>query len=121
MENFKNQIGVNWAKDINDVRIDSSASIKLDALPFQEYGDLKGTLVYVSDDTYDESLSGEKGSYYRARVSVIKGEFKKLPDDFRLTSGMTASADLLIGKRRLMTYLTRPITKGFRRAFSEPD
>ena len=108
-------------KDINDVRINSSASIKLDALPFQEYGDIQGKLVYVSDDTYDESLSGEKGSYYRARVSVLDGEFNKLPGDFRLTSGMTASADLLIGKRRLMTYLTRPITKGFRKAFSEPD
>lgn len=108
-------------KDINDVRINSAASIKLDALPFQEYGDIKGTLVYVSDDTYDESLSGEKGSYYRARVKVISGEFTKLPKDFKLTSGMTASADLLIGKRKLMTYLTRPITKGFRKAFSEPD
>jgi len=108
-------------KDINDVRIDLSASIKLDALPFQEYGDIKGKLVYVSDDAYDESLSGEKGSYYRARVSVLDDEFNKLPVDFRLTSGMTASADLLIGKRKLMTYLTRPITKGFRKAFSEPD
>tara|TARA_Y100001934_G_scaffold160441_1_gene191486 strand:- start:29122 stop:30846 length:1725 start_codon:yes stop_codon:yes gene_type:complete len=108
-------------KDINDVRIHSVASIKLDALPFQEYGDIEGTLVYVSEDTYDESLSGDKGSFYRARVKVKDGEFKKLPNDFRLTSGMTASADLLIGKRKLMTYLTRPITKGFRKAFSEPD
>ena len=48
-------------------------------------------------------------------------EVTKLPKDFKLTSGMTASADLLIGKRKLMTYLTRPITKGFRKAFSEPD
>ncbi len=108
-------------KDINDVRINSVASIKLDALPFQEYGDIEGTLVYVSEDTYDESLSGDKGSFYRARVKVKDSEFDKLPDDFRLTSGMTASADLLIGKRKLMTYLTRPITKGFRKAFSEPD
>ena len=108
-------------KDINDVRINSIASIKLDALPFQEYGDIEGTLVYVSEDTYDESLSGDKGAFYRARVKVKDQEFEKLPNDFRLTSGMTASADLLIGKRKLMTYLTRPITKGFRKAFSEPD
>ena len=108
-------------KDINDVRINAVASIKLDALPFQEYGDIKGTLVYVSEDTYDESLSGDKGAFYRARLKVVDSEFKKLPNDFRLTSGMTASADLLIGKRKLMTYLTRPITKGFRKAFSEPD
>ena len=67
------------------------------------------------------SDSCEKGSYYRARVNVLDGEFIKMPEDFRLTSGMTASADLLIGKRKLMTYLTRPITKDFRKAFSEPD
>jgi hypothetical protein len=34
---------------------------------------------------------------------------------------MTATADLIIGKRKLITYITRPITKGFDNAFSEPD
>ena len=108
-------------KDINDVRIDADASIKLDALPFQEYGDIKGKLTYVSDDTYEESLSGEKGAFFRARVSVKGGDLTKLPSDFKLTPGMTATADLLIGKRNLLSYLTRPITKGFSKAFSEPD
>ena len=108
-------------KDINDVRIDADASIKLDALPFQEYGDIKGKLTYVSDDTYEESLSGDKGAFFRARVSVKGGELRKLPSDFKLTPGMTATADLLIGKRNLLSYLTRPITKGFSKAFSEPD
>ena len=108
-------------KDINDVRIDADASIKLDALPFQEYGDIKGNLTYVSDDTYEESLSGDKGAFFRARVSVKGGALTKLPSDFKLTPGMTATADLLIGKRNLLSYLTRPITKGFSKAFSEPD
>ena len=108
-------------KDINDVRIDADASIKLDALPFQEYVDIKGKLTYVSDDTYEESLSGDKGGFFRARVSVKGGDLTKLPSDFKLTPGMTATADLLIGKRNLLSYLTRPITKGFSKAFSEPD
>jgi hemolysin D len=108
-------------KDINDVRINATVSIKLDALPFQEYGDMKGRLTYVSDDTYDESLSGVIGSFFRARVEVLQNEIKNLPADFKLTSGMTATADLIIGKRKLITYITRPITKGFDNAFSEPD
>jgi hemolysin D len=108
-------------KDINDVRINATVSIKLDALPFQEYGDMKGRLSYVSDDTYDESLSGVTGSFFRARVEILQKEIKNLPDDFKLTSGMTATADLIIGKRKLITYITRPITKGFDNAFSEPD
>ena len=57
-------------KDINDVRINSIASIKLDALPFQEYGDIEGTLVYVSEDTYDESLSGDKGAFYLSLIHI---------------------------------------------------
>ena len=51
-------------KDISDVKLDIPVSVKLDALPFQQYGDLKGNLIYISDDTYDQSLSGDKGSYY---------------------------------------------------------
>jgi hemolysin D len=108
-------------KDINDVRVNATVSIKLDALPFQEYGDMKGRLTYVSDDTYDGSLSGVIGSFFRARVEVLQNEIKNLPADFKLTSGMTATADLIIGKRKLITYITRPITKGFDNAFSEPD
>ena len=55
------------------------------------------------------------------RVEIGVNEISKLPKDFRLTSGMTASADLLIGKRTIMSYLSRPFTKGFSKAFSEPD
>ena len=50
------------------------------------------------------------------RANVLDGEFIKLPADFRLTSGMTASADLLIGKRKLMTY-SQGQSKGFRKHF----
>jgi len=108
-------------KDISDVQIGASVSVKLDALPFQEYGDLKGSLVFLSEDTYTESVSGDKGSFYRGRVDVQPDQLKTLPPNFRLTSGMAASADLLVGERILMSYFTRPLTKGFKSAFSEPD
>ena len=108
-------------KNVSDVKVGAKVSVKLDAMPFMEFGDLKGTLVFVSDDTFTESLSGDKGSFYRGRVDVKPEELKKMPPDFRLTSGMTASADLLVGDRKLITYFIRPITKGFRTAFSEPD
>jgi len=78
-------------------------------------------LVFISDDTYTESLSGDKGSFYRGRVDINIDELKKMPSDFRLTSGMTASADLLVGDRKLISYFIRPITKGFRTSLTEPD
>jgi hemolysin D len=108
-------------KDVSDVRIGSSVSVKLDALPFQQYGDLDGTLSYMSQDTYDKDLAGEKASVYRGRVSIPLTELTGLPKGFKLTSGMTASADMKVGKRRLITYLLHPIIKGLSQSFTEPD
>jgi len=34
---------------------------------------------------------------------------------------MGASADLKVGERKIITYLTHPILKGLSSAFSEPD
>ena len=108
-------------KDVSDARLGADVSVKLDALPFQQYGDLKGTLSYLSQDTYEESLDGEKGAFYRGRVNIPVPELKSLPEDFQLTSGMTASADMKVGKRRLITYLLFPIIKGLSESFTEPD
>jgi hemolysin D len=108
-------------KDVSDVRIGSSVSVKLDALPFQQYGDLDGTLSYMSQDTYDKDLAGEKASVYRGRVTIPLTELTGLPEGFKLTSGMTASADMKVGKRRLITYLLHPIIKGLSQSFTEPD
>ena len=108
-------------KDISDVKLNIPTSVKLDALPFQQYGDLDGKLIYISEDTYTESLFGEKGAFYRGRIHITPSELASLPPGFRLTSGMLASADMKVGVKRVITYLTYPIIKGFSSAFSEPD
>ena len=108
-------------KDVSDVKIGSPVKIKLDALPFQQFGDLPGNLVFISSDTVPESLSGEKGAFYRGRVDIDGSAFAQLPEGFQLTPGMLASADLKVSERRLVTYFTYPITKNFSQAFREPD
>ena len=108
-------------KDASDVFTGDPVSIKVDALPFQQFGDIEGTLVYVSDDTVEKSLQGESGAYYRGRVDVEDSEILGLPEDFDLTPGMLASADLKVGKRRLITYFTNPILRSLSSAMREPD
>ena len=108
-------------KDASDVFTGDPVSIKVDALPFQQFGDIEGILVYISDDTVEESLQGESGAFYRGRVDVEDSEILGLPEDFDLTPGMLASADLKVGKRRLITYFTNPILKSLSTAMREPD
>ena len=108
-------------RDISDTKVGMPVSVKLDALPFQKFGDLKGTLAFLSQDTFTESLSGEKGAFYRARVEIPSDQLQTLPPEFQLTQGMLASADILAGERNLITYFTFPITRAFEDAFREPD
>ena len=108
-------------RDISDAKVGMPVSVKLDALPFQKFGDLKGTLEFLSQDTFTESLSGETGAFYRGRIDIPVTEIATLPVDFSLTPGMGASADMKVGTKRIITYLTHPILKGFSQAFTEPD
>ena len=108
-------------KDISDVYYGNVVSVKIDSLPFQQYGDLSGTLTFLSDDTVEESLQGEKGAFYRGRVDISDSEMLQLPEGFDLTPGMLASADLKVGERRLITYFTNPILKSLATAMREPD
>jgi len=108
-------------KDASDLYNGNPVSVKIDALPFQQFGDLAGTLIYISDDTVEESLQGESGAYYRGRVNVEDSELMGLPEEFDLTPGMLATADLKVGKRRLVTYFTNPILKSLSSAMREPD
>ena len=108
-------------KDASDLYNGNPVSVKIDALPFQQFGDLAGTLIYISDDTVQESLQGESGAYYRGRVHVEDSEIMGLPEEFDLTPGMLATADLKVGKRRLITYFTNPILKSLSSAMREPD
>jgi HlyD family secretion protein len=108
-------------RDVSDTKVGMFVSVKLDALPFQKYGDLKGSLAFLSQDTFTESLSGEKGAFYRGRIEILSNQLQKLPPEFQLTQGMLASADILAGERNLITYFTFPITRAFEDAFREPD
>ena len=107
--------------DISDTKVTMPVSVKLDALPFQEFGDLTGELVFLSQDTFNESLSGEKGAFYRGRIDISGEQLQTLPPDFQLTQGMLANADIKVGKRRVITYFTFPIIRAFEDSFREPD
>ena len=108
-------------KQISDIKKGMKVSIKLDSMPFQEFGGLDGELIYFSNDTFNESLSGDKGVFYRGRVKVDSLEASKMPADFVLSQGMLASADIMVGKRSLISYFTYPIMKAFEESFNEPE
>ena len=108
-------------KDISDLKMGLQTSVKIDAMPFQKYGDVKGEVIFVSQDTFSESLAGEKGFYYRGRIKTQPLSESAMPRDFLINQGMLASADIKVGQRRLISYFTYPITRAFEESFREPE
>ena len=106
---------------IPDMKLGLKVSVKLDAMPFQEFGGLDGELIYVSNDTFNQSLAGDKGVFYRGRIKTEGLEGTDMPSDFILSQGMLATADILVGQRPLISYFTYPIMNAFEESFKEPE
>lgn len=96
------------------------ASIKLDAYDYTLYGMLNGELTYISPDTLREETSREEIKYYRGIVRT-KGSKLRNPrsEKIEIIPGMTASVEIKTGRRSVMQYLLKPVTKGLRESLHE--
>lgn len=92
------------------------AVIKLTAYDFSIYGGLKGELLDISADTFED----ERGnSFYRVRLRTYETELKRKDEVLPIIPGMVASVDILTGKKTVMQYLIKPIIKTLDDAMNE--
>jgi HlyD family secretion protein len=116
-------------RDVGFVRAGDPVTIKLDAYEFVEHGTATGRVRWISEGTFTEDLisgnptmnAGSPQPYYKARVEVTHLDFFDVPPDFRLIPGMTLSADIHVGKRRLLRYLFKGIVRTGFESMREPE
>ncbi|MGB1109825.1 MAG: hypothetical protein ACPG4N_05690 [Gammaproteobacteria bacterium] len=53
-------------------------------------------------------------------MSFSKGPLREVPEATRLIPGMTLSAEIKIGSRRVITYLVYPVIKALGESLREP-
>jgi HlyD family secretion protein len=53
-------------------------------------------------------------------VALGAPELRDVPRDFRLIPGMTTTAEIVIGKRTIISYLLDPIVRLFDESLREP-
>lgn len=97
-------------KDIGFVAQAQNVSVKVTAYPFTQYGDLAGTIDWVaSDAVVDQQL----GPYYPIRVAVEKYQLPSAVNGRRgaLSPGMAITADIKVGKRKVIEYFLGPIMR----------
>lgn len=110
------------SQDIGYVKPGDPVHLKLDAFSFQKHGMLEGKLVSISQDAFkrEQVLPGQgTDAYYLARVDYGASTLRNLTGQ-RLLPGMTVSAEIVVGKRSVMSYLLWPLTKALDESIREP-
>lgn len=110
------------ALDIGYIKSGDLAHIKLDAFPFQKHSSLDGRVRTISEDSFrrESGATGALDAYYLSRIAYGDSKLKKMPDKARLLPGMTLSAEIVVGKRSVMSYLLWPLTKAMDESIREP-
>ena len=108
--------------DVGYLNTGNSAQIKLDTFPFQQYGALDGKLRIISDDAFrrESSQGSSIDAYYVGRIKLQEKRLRNMPDHAKLLPGMTVTAEILVGKRSVMSYILWPLTKAINESMREP-
>lgn len=98
-------------KDISRIRMNDAVRIRLSAYDSAKYGSVDGLVIRISPDAIvDEKREGQ--SHYLVDVA-IEGELVLAETGKAVTfiPGMTATVDVLSGKRTVLEYFWEPIAK----------
>lgn len=103
-------------RDIEQVIVGQSATLRFTAFNQRTTPELTGQVSFVSADLDRDELTGE--TYYNVRVRIEAGEVAKLGGR-ELVPGMPVETFLATGERTALSYLFKPLSDQFARAFRE--
>jgi adhesin transport system membrane fusion protein len=106
--------------DIAFIKPGLSAAVKLDAYDYQIYGRLRGKVSYISADTLNEDVRTNEAPYYRVQIKTSGRDLVGRNNErIVIQPGMTGTVEINTGKKTVLRYLTKPITKTFSEAMGE--
>ena len=92
-------------QDVGLVRVGQRVVIKVATYPFQRYGYLEGAVENISPDAIQDE---KKGLVYKAKVK-LSGANSSKKNRLKLLPGMSVSAEITTGKRRIIEFFLDPL------------
>jgi hemolysin D len=93
-------------QDRGFLREGQPVKLKFNAFPYQRYGLIDGTLQFISPATKASALS--KLPVYEGRISLDRDHYTVGDTTYPLRYGMTAAAEIVVRKRRLIDVALDP-------------
>ncbi len=103
-------------QDIAFLRPHLPTIVKFSAYEFTRYGGLDGTLEHISADTIQDE---EGNSFYLVRVRTKEKNIHSQSEKLPIIPGMTATVDIVTGKRTILDYILKPIIQAQQSALRE--
>jgi HlyD family secretion protein len=103
-------------QDINQLQIGQKAILRFTAFNQQTTPEIDGTVSRISADITTDQRTGV--GYYTVRIALAAEEVARL-GDVRLVPGMPVEGFIQTGDRTVMSYLMKPMSDHFNRAFRE--
>jgi HlyD family secretion protein len=94
-----------------------NAKVKIEAFPYQEYGVIEGTVVYVSPYAVVKDKNSGK-EVYPTRIKLDKFIIRARGQDKTLTPGMEATGEIVMRQKTILSLLLEPIVRKFDEVFS---
>lgn len=95
------------------------ARVKVSAYDYGVYGAMDGVVTEISADTVPDEGNPRGERSYRIKIEVQRGS-GELQRNLALMPGMTASADIIVGRRTVWRYLMSPLSRFGQGALREP-
>ena len=94
--------------------------IKVSAFPYVKHGKLKGVIKTINEDVTEEGQPGAQQAFYYVRIQ-LKDEDNPPHFKDKLRPGMGVTADIKVGKRRVIDYFIYPLRQGLDSSIREPE
>ena len=95
-------------QDIAFVRPGQEALVKITAYDYSIYGALKARVEQIGAD----SIATDKGEiYYLIRIRTDNAFLKYGTETLPIIPGMVADVDIITGKKTVLAYLAKPLTR----------
>ena len=95
-------------EEIAQLHIGQDVKLKVTAFDYSIYGDLEGKITNISPDTITDPDTGD--SEYLIYVKTKKNYLHN-NEKYKIKVGMMVNADVLVGKKTIMSFLLKPILK----------
>jgi hemolysin D len=93
-------------QDIGFIKEGMDSALKIDTFNFQKYGLIPAEVIHISDDAIEDEKLGSIYEVYlkpKKEFLMVKGE------KVYLNSGMSVTAELKVGKRRVIEFFIYPL------------